>query len=51
VLDALVVSEYLAAAPNTAAYDAHSRKHAQYQEDLRRRGRHRPSETGRENDE
>jgi len=51
VREALMTSHLLAAAPDSAAYGAHSRKRAQYQEELRRRGRYRQSETGGESDQ
>ncbi len=38
-------SESLAAAPSSMPYTSHARKAAQYQEDLRRRGRYRPDTT------
>jgi Ca-activated chloride channel family protein len=51
VRESRMVSEVFAAAPPSAAYGAHSRKRAQYHEELRRRGRYRPSETDRESEQ
>lgn len=50
VRESRMLSEVFAAAPASAAYSVHSRKQAQYQEELRRRGRYRPGETGGESD-